>query len=110
MVAEINTAGVVGLGKMGGPLARHIARGGFDVVGYDLADRAVAALADAGVAAAATCAALAKQCDLAIVGLGPDSEVEKVIFGETGLLASAKAGMLLAVEATIAPGTMKSIA
>ena len=29
----------------------------------------VAALADAGVAAAATCAALAKQCDLAIVGL-----------------------------------------
>ena len=31
MVAEINIAGVVGLGKMGA--ARHIARGGFDVVG-----------------------------------------------------------------------------
>ena len=110
MALEINTVGVVGLGKMGGPLARHLAGGGFDVVGYDLADGAIAAVADAGVAAAATCSALASQCDLAIVGVGFDSEVEDVIFGETGLLANAKAGMVLAVASTIAPGTMKSIA
>lgn len=91
MVAEINTVGVVGLGKVGGQLARHLAGGGFDVVGYDVADGTVVALADAGGAAAVTCAALATQCDLSIVGVGFDSEVEEVIFGETGLLASAKA-------------------
>ena len=110
MAVEISTVGVVGLGKMGGPLARHLAGGGFDVVGYDVADGAVAAVADAGVTAAETCAALAAQCDLAIVGVGFDSEVEEVIFGETGLLAGAKDGMVLAVASTIAPGTMKSIA
>ena len=86
MALEINTVGVVGLGKMGGQLARHLAGGGFDVVGYDVADGTIAAVADAGVAAAATCAALASQCDLSIVGVGFDSEVEEVIFGETGLL------------------------
>ena len=32
---------------------------------------------------------------------GIDSEVEDIIFGETGLLASAKAGMVLAVASTI---------
>lgn len=83
--------GVVGLGKVGGQLARHLAGGGFDVVGCDVADGTVVALADAGGTAALTCAALATQCDLSIVGVGFDSEVEEVIFGETGLLASAKA-------------------
>lgn len=42
--------------------------------------------------------------------MGFDSEVEEVIFGETGLLANAKAGMVLAVASTIVPGTMISIA
>ena len=40
MALEINTVGVVGLGKMVGQLARHLASGGCDVVGYDLANGA----------------------------------------------------------------------
>ncbi len=106
----IETVGIVGLGKMGGPLARHLAGGGFRVVGYDVSPAAVAAVADAGVTPAATCAELAEICDLAIVGVGFDSEVEDVIFGDTGLIAGAKDDMVLAVASTIAPGTMKNIA
>ncbi|MEE2997563.1 MAG: NAD(P)-dependent oxidoreductase [Pseudomonadota bacterium] len=109
MAVKIKTVGVVGLGKMGGPLARHLATGGFDVVGYDIAEDAVTALADAGVIAT-NCADLAAQSDLAIIGVGFDSEVEEVIFGETGLLSGAKSGMVLAVASTIAPSTMISIA
>ena len=59
MALEINTVGMVGLGKMVGQLARHLAGGGCDVVGYDLANGVIAAVADADVAAAATCLALA---------------------------------------------------
>ena len=110
MTVKIETVGVVGLGKMGGPLARHLAEGGFNVVGYDVVPAALEEVADAGISGASTCAELAAQCDLAIVGVGFDSEVEEVIFGETGLLAGAKDGMVLAVASTIAPGTMKSIA
>lgn len=106
----IETVGVVGLGKMGGPLARHLVKGGFNVVGYDVTPAALDAVVDAGVTGAATCAELAALCDLAIVGVGFDSEVDDVIFGETGLLAGAKDGMVLAVASTIAPGTMKDIA
>jgi 3-hydroxyisobutyrate dehydrogenase-like beta-hydroxyacid dehydrogenase len=32
---EIRTAGLLGLGKMGGPMAKHLAAKGFAVVGYD---------------------------------------------------------------------------
>ena len=106
----IKTVGVVGLGKMGGPLARHLAAGGFGVVGYDVSADAMAAVADAGVSAAESCAALAALCDLVIVGVGFDSEVEEAIFGETGLLAGAKDGAAVAVASTIAPATMKSLA
>ena len=107
---KIETVGVIGLGKMGGPLARHLADGGFQVVGYDVTEAAVSAVTDAGVTAAKSCAELASQCDLAIVGVGFDSEVEEAIFGETGILAGANEGLVLAVASTIAPGKMKDIA
>ncbi|MEC7488065.1 MAG: NAD(P)-dependent oxidoreductase [Pseudomonadota bacterium] len=106
----IETVGVIGLGKMGGPLARHLANGGFRVIGFDLAEAALEAVADAGVSSAKTCAELAGQCDLSIVGVGFDSEVEEVLFGDSGLLMNPKENMTLAVASTIAPGTMKEIA
>ncbi len=34
---SIETVGVIGLGKMGGPLARHLAHAGFSVLGYAMA-------------------------------------------------------------------------
>ncbi|MGB0630930.1 MAG: NAD(P)-dependent oxidoreductase [Alphaproteobacteria bacterium] len=107
---NIKTVGVVGLGKMGGPLARHLCGGGFEVIGYDVAPAAIDAVADAGVVGAKDCATLAAQCDLVIVGVGFDSEVEETIFGDTGIMAGAQSGLVLAVASTIAPGTMKSIA
>lgn len=110
----LKTVGIVGLGKMGGPLARHVRAKGYDVVGYDVEEAAVAAVADAGVLPAATCAALAVRADLAIVGVGFDSEVEAVIFGDAGLMAGAadRGGkpLIVAVASTVAPQTMKDIA
>ncbi|MGH7317925.1 MAG: NAD(P)-binding domain-containing protein, partial [Candidatus Rokuibacteriota bacterium] len=52
--------GFVGLGTMGGPMAKRLAAGGHEVTGYDLsADRARQA-AEAGVLAASSPAAAAK--------------------------------------------------
>jgi 6-phosphogluconate dehydrogenase len=52
--------GIIGLGRMGGNMARRLARGGVRVSGYDPSPAAVAALATEGVAgSAASLAALA---------------------------------------------------
>ena len=107
---SIETVGVIGLGKMGGPLARHLLGGGFSVIGYDVVDAAMAAAESAGAVRAETPADMAGRADLVIIGVGFDSEVERVIFSGDGVLAGARPGLVVAVASTIAPRTMKKIA
>ena len=45
--------GIVGLGRMGGNMARRLARGGVEVIGFDADPRALSALASEGVLAPA---------------------------------------------------------
>ncbi len=46
---SIETVGVIGLGKMGGPLAGHLVGGGFSVLGYDVVDGAMAEAENGGI-------------------------------------------------------------
>jgi 3-hydroxyisobutyrate dehydrogenase-like beta-hydroxyacid dehydrogenase len=82
---------------------------GFKVVGFDLRADAIDAAKKVGVVHAATPAAVAAQCDLTIVVVGFDSDVENAMFGKDGVLAGAKRGAIVAVASTIAPATMKTI-
>jgi 3-hydroxyisobutyrate dehydrogenase-like beta-hydroxyacid dehydrogenase len=108
-MAEIKRVGLIGLGKMGLPMGRHLAAKGFAVTGFDLRADAVAAAKKVGVGSAATPAAVAAQGDLTIVVVGFDSDVETAMFGTDGVLAGAKRGSAVAVASTIAPATMKDI-
>ncbi|MDE0058735.1 MAG: NAD(P)-dependent oxidoreductase [Defluviicoccus sp.] len=108
--AGIETVGVIGLGKMGGQLARHLAAAGFETLGYDVrAEAMVQAEAD-GAAATGSPAELATKSDLVIVGVGFDSEVEAALFGENGAMGSPRPGSTMAVASTVAPATMLKIA
>jgi 3-hydroxyisobutyrate dehydrogenase-like beta-hydroxyacid dehydrogenase len=107
---EIKRIGVIGLGKMGLPMARRLAERGFTVIGYDVALAALKAAAAAGVQPVNSAKAVAATSDLVIVVVGFDQEVEAVMFGENGLLAGASDGAVVAIASTIAPRTMKKIA
>ncbi len=107
---SISTVGVIGLGKMGLPLAGHLVNVGFSVVGYDVDDEAMAAVESAGGVRSASPADMAGRADLVIIGVGFDSQVERVIFADDGVLDGARPGLVIAVASTIAPGTMKKIA
>jgi len=107
---EIRRIGVIGLGKMGLPMARRLAERGFAVIGYDVALAALKAAAAAGVQPVNSPKAVAATSDLVIVVVGFDQEVETVMFGENGLLAGASDGTILAIASTIAPRTMKKLA
>ncbi len=106
----IEKIGVIGLGKMGGPLARHLRGAGFAVMGYDVAKAAVDAVADAGVKAATDCAEIGAACDLAIIGVGFDSQVEETLFGESGLMTNPRDELIVAIASTASPQMMKDIA
>jgi len=107
---EIKRVGVIGLGKMGLPISRHLHEHGFTVIGYDVALPALKAAAAAGVQPVNSPKAVASTADLVIVLVGFDQEVEAVLFGENGVVAGASDDTIVAVASTIAPRTMKKIA
>jgi 3-hydroxyisobutyrate dehydrogenase-like beta-hydroxyacid dehydrogenase len=84
--------GFTGLGVMGEPICRNLARkSGRQVVGFDLADAPLQRLAEAGVTRAASLAVLAKQCGVIFLALPSGKHVEAVCDGPDGLLAHATA-------------------
>jgi 3-hydroxyisobutyrate dehydrogenase-like beta-hydroxyacid dehydrogenase len=80
--------GFIGLGVMGEPICRNLARkSGDPVVGFDLADAPLQRLGDVGVTRAASLAALAQQCSVIFLALPSGKHVEAVCDGPDGLLA-----------------------
>ncbi len=109
-MTEIRSVGIVGLGSMGRPIARHIARRGFQTAGYEIDGARAQRAASEGIALAASAAELASVSDLVIVLVGFDAEVEAVILGEGGVLSRIRPGSIIAVCSTVAPQTMKALA
>ena len=106
----IETVGILGLGKMGGPIAGHLLARGFKVIGYDPVARAQEQAAARGARGAASARELAQASELVIVVVGFDSEVEQVIFGKEGVLEGARPGLIVALGSTVAPRYSKRLA
>jgi 3-hydroxyisobutyrate dehydrogenase-like beta-hydroxyacid dehydrogenase len=69
MTDEHRTVGFVGLGSMGGAMASTLLTAGYEVLGFDISDAALAKAADAGVRPAESAADVARHCDLLLVSL-----------------------------------------
>src|SRR5512133_201960 len=61
--------GIVGIGIMGTAMVRNLLRDGFEVAGYDIAEAAMARLAEAGGAAAASPRDVAEKAEILIASL-----------------------------------------
>src|ERR1700689_924385 len=107
---EIRNVGMIGLGKMGMPMARLLRERGFIVTGYDVAVPVVKAAAGNGIQPVNSPKAGAAASDLTIIAVGFDSEVEAVLFGDNGALAGAADGSVIAIASTVAPATMRKLA
>lgn len=105
----IKRIGIIGMGKMGLPMVRHLLAGGFAVTGFDVGAAAMDAASKLGAGTAETPREVAAASDLVIVAVGFDSQVEHVVFAEDGILAGVESGAVIAVASTIAPATMKGI-
>jgi 3-hydroxyisobutyrate dehydrogenase-like beta-hydroxyacid dehydrogenase len=102
--------GLVGLGKMGLPMARLMLGRGHQVFVHDLQPAQIARAVECGANRCADAAELAAQTDLVIVVVGFDSEVVAAATGERGLFAGAREGATIAVASTVAPQTMRTLA
>ncbi len=101
--------GFIGLGDMGGPLARLIARAGFELSVFD--PRAEALEKFRGVASLAASAAEAAE-GAAIVGVcvRDDGQVEQAVFGAGGIAEKVASGALVLVHSTVRIDTVRTLA
>ncbi len=109
-MTKINTVGLLGLGKMGCPMAKHIVARGYRVIGYDPLPDACRAGAAAGARIAGSPREVAQASDLVIIVVGFDSEVESVLYGGDGVMDAARPGLIVAIGSTIAPRTATRLA
>ena len=90
----ITRVGFIGLGKMGGPMARNILKAGFRVVVYDVADAPVRELVEAGASAADSPAEAARGSEVVFIMVQAD-QVGNVLSGDQGVLSGAAAGTVV---------------
>src|SRR5262245_38426789 len=102
--------GIVGVGRMGLAMLKHLVGHGHPVTACDLAEEQLAKARAAGAATAVTPAALARAAHFVIIGVGYDDEVEAVAYGADGLLGALPRGAVIAVSSTARPDTVKTLA
>ena len=110
MTTNIRRVGIIGLGKMGFPMARHLRKAGFEVAACDVNEAAQKQAAGAGVKVVASPKAVAAESDFVIVVVGFDSEAEAVVLGPDGISAAARPGLIVGIASTVAPRTMQKLA
>src|SRR5216683_6137816 len=88
--------GFIGLGVMGEPICRNLARkSGAPVIAFDLRPEPLARLDADGVARAASVREIMEQASVVMLSLPSGSEVEAICAGEDGLLARSRRGQVV---------------
>jgi len=101
--------GIVGCGRMGLAMLKHLVKHGYSVTVCDISTDALANARAAGAATADSPAALAKSSDFVILGVGYTDEVRAVVYGDGGLIANLPKGAIIAVSSTTSPAVVQEI-
>jgi 3-hydroxyisobutyrate dehydrogenase len=101
--------GYLGLGAMGGALARRLQLSRKLVV-FDLNPAAVADMVARGADAALSPAELARRCDVVFLCLPTSEHVRTAIFGNEGLIEGLRPGMMIADQTTGDPNVTRAMA
>ena len=101
--------GYIGLGAMGGALARHLI-GKYPLSVLDINTAAMAAFVKQGAVAAASAAELARTSDIVLMCLPRSYEVRQVIFGSGGLAEGLSPGKIVIDQTSGVPAETREFA
>jgi 3-hydroxyisobutyrate dehydrogenase len=96
----MTTIAFIGVGNMGGPMARNLVKAGHDVRAFDLSATVLEPVVGAGAKKAASANDAAKDADVVITMLPAGTHVRSVYL-DNGILANAQKGTLLIDSSTI---------
>jgi len=102
--------GFLGMGAMGGPMARRLAQRGFIVSGYDIDTTRQAEAARAGVTVATSPAIAVGAADIVLSSLPNPAAVRDAYLGANGAVAALRRGAIVVDMSTIDPTTWRDVA
>jgi 3-hydroxyisobutyrate dehydrogenase len=94
-------AAFIGLGNMGGPMAKNLLAAGWSVSAFDLSQPALDDVTSAGAHGAKSAAEACESCDVVISMLPAGKHVKSVMMGSDGLFATLPADTLVLDASTI---------
>ncbi len=103
------TIGFVGMGTMGGQMARRLAVSGYRVTGYDVDAGRARRAQEGGVVLAKSPAGAAEAADVVLSSLPDPAAVRRAYLGADGVLAGARRGTTLVDVSTIDPDTWREV-
>jgi 3-hydroxyisobutyrate dehydrogenase-like beta-hydroxyacid dehydrogenase len=102
--------GFIGVGQMGGPMARRLLNAGHRLVICDVSPDACARLVAQGAESRSTPSQVAADCPTIITSLPSPKEVEIVMRGTDGLLSSVRSDTMVLETSTIGPALSRALA
>lgn len=110
-ISKDDGVAVIGLGKMGLPMARNLRTAGYRVVGFDVSPERAAQAAELGIDTVDSPADAARRTATALVVVGFDDQaIEVVCASGVGLLAGAAEGFVIAMCSTVESTTSMMLA
>lgn len=100
--------GVAGCGRMGLPMARALARGGFDVRGFDI--RPVAEFGDFSESMIADPGAFAAHAEVLFSVVRDQSQTEQLLFDDQALLRREGTVRMVVISSTLSPRYLRDLA
>ncbi|HEX4555880.1 MAG TPA: NAD(P)-dependent oxidoreductase [Xanthobacteraceae bacterium] len=102
--------GIVGVGRMGLAIAKHLMKHGYRVIAQDIDATAMEAARAAGARTVATPAGVGQEAAFVIIAVGYDDEAAAVMLDKDGLLESMTPGGVISVSSTCTPDHVKMLA
>lgn len=102
--------GFVGLGTMGGRLARRLLAAGHEVIGYNRTRSRAAWLEEAGLAFCTSPREVAERSEMVFSMVSDTAALEAVALGQEGILAGLRAGQVWVDISTVSPDVSRTLA
>ena len=101
--------GIIGPGRMGLAMAKHLLKAGYPVTATDVNANQLALARKVGCDTVKTAAEVGRDCTFVIIAVGYDEETMECVAGKNGLLETMKPGSIIAVSSTVSLDTIRKV-
>jgi 2-hydroxy-3-oxopropionate reductase len=102
--------GFIGVGIMGKPMAKNLIDAGYELIAYDVVEKALHEVVEHGAERGTSSRNVAEKSDIIITMLPNSPDVKKVVLGENGVIEGVRKGQILIDMSSIAPLVSQEIA